>query len=194
MANHTGKRVTSLTQPGLPRWMQGDWAAEAPLTGGVRPLALDVAQAVAKADPAAEPSHSVRAAPSPVRRKPLTLLAAILLALVSSLTVAARGLAIPEAGLSVRLPPAIPEDGVEADSLGSAPTELSPEDAAELRALISEQLAAGNHTGPTPPGIAFTGATALDRERAQQCMADAIYYEAGLEPEAGKRAVAQVIL
>ncbi|MEO9467578.1 cell wall hydrolase [Parasphingorhabdus sp.] len=41
--------------------------------------------------------------------------------------------------------------------------------------------------------IAFKG-SAIDTNRAQQCLTSAIYYEAGLEPDAGQRAVAQVIL
>lgn len=40
---------------------------------------------------------------------------------------------------------------------------------------------------------AFRG-SALDNSRAQYCLAQAIYYEAGMEPDAGQRAVAQVIL
>lgn len=36
--------------------------------------------------------------------------------------------------------------------------------------------------------------TSQDRYRAQQCLTTAIYYEAALEPDAGQRAVAQVIL
>ena len=37
-------------------------------------------------------------------------------------------------------------------------------------------------------------ASALDRERATRCLADAVYYEAALEPVEGQRAVAQVVL
>lgn len=40
---------------------------------------------------------------------------------------------------------------------------------------------------------AFRG-SATDNSRAQYCLAQAIYYEAGMEPDAGQRAVAQVIL
>jgi len=43
------------------------------------------------------------------------------------------------------------------------------------------------------PQSAFRG-TATDNSRALHCLAQAIYYEAGLEPDAGQRAVAQVIL
>ncbi len=41
--------------------------------------------------------------------------------------------------------------------------------------------------------IAFR-ASATDNSRAQYCLSQAIYYEAGMEPDAGQRAVAQVIL
>ncbi|MEH6757230.1 MAG: cell wall hydrolase [Parasphingorhabdus sp.] len=37
-------------------------------------------------------------------------------------------------------------------------------------------------------------ASAVDNGRALQCLTSAIYYEAGLEPDAGQRAVAQVVL
>ncbi len=56
----------------------------------------------------------------------------------------------------------------------------------------------GNSDDPTSPAYhipqtAFRG-TATDNSRALHCLAQAIYYEAGLEPDAGQRAVAQVIL
>ncbi len=41
--------------------------------------------------------------------------------------------------------------------------------------------------------IAFRG-SAMDNSRALHCLTQAIYYEAGMEPDAGQRAVAQVIL
>ena len=46
---------------------------------------------------------------------------------------------------------------------------------------------------PAPP-FSMRAASANDRARALQCLTAAIYYEAGNEPEAGQRAVAQVIL
>ena len=42
-----------------------------------------------------------------------------------------------------------------------------------------------------PFALAGTG---LDRSRALQCLADAVYFEAASEPDAGQRAVAQVVL
>lgn len=41
--------------------------------------------------------------------------------------------------------------------------------------------------------VAFSGSL-TDNSRALQCLTQAIYYEAGMEPDAGQRAVAQVIL
>jgi hypothetical protein len=40
----------------------------------------------------------------------------------------------------------------------------------------------------------IAGGSALDRARALQCLTQAIYYEAASEPDAGQRAVAQVVL
>lgn len=49
-------------------------------------------------------------------------------------------------------------------------------------------------TGPAALPIPLIPASALDRDRALQCLTNAVYYEAGNEPEEGQRAVAQVIL
>lgn len=49
--------------------------------------------------------------------------------------------------------------------------------------------------GPVPPARPFRlAATGADIERATSCLAAAVYYEAGSENEAGKRAVAQVVI
>ncbi|WP_070155312.1 cell wall hydrolase [Sphingobium phenoxybenzoativorans] len=48
--------------------------------------------------------------------------------------------------------------------------------------------------GPTAPSVTFRGMTPVDRYRAANCLAAAIYYEAGNETEDGQRAVAQVVL
>lgn len=44
------------------------------------------------------------------------------------------------------------------------------------------------------PAAIFRGITALDNYRALNCLTNAVYYEAGNEPEDGQRAVAQVVL
>ncbi|MET0364246.1 MAG: cell wall hydrolase [Sphingobium sp.] len=48
--------------------------------------------------------------------------------------------------------------------------------------------------GPVALSMAMRGLTPMDEARALQCMTNAIYYEAGNEPEEGQRGVAQVIL
>jgi spore germination cell wall hydrolase CwlJ-like protein len=48
--------------------------------------------------------------------------------------------------------------------------------------------------GPAALSMPMQGLTFLDQARALQCMTNALYYEAGNEPEEGQRAVAQVIL
>ena len=48
--------------------------------------------------------------------------------------------------------------------------------------------------GPAAGSFIFDGRTPLDRMRSLDCLAQAIYYEARSEGEAGQRAVAQVVL
>ncbi|MBX3561380.1 MAG: cell wall hydrolase [Sphingomonas sp.] len=48
--------------------------------------------------------------------------------------------------------------------------------------------------GPVAAAFAIEGRTGLDRLRGQDCLAQAIYYEARSESEDGQRAVAQVVL
>lgn len=59
--------------------------------------------------------------------------------------------------------------------------------------LLSPSLASA---APPPGGIVlpFIMADDADRALAADCLADAIYYEAGFEPDDGQRAVAQVVL
>lgn len=52
---------------------------------------------------------------------------------------------------------------------------------------------AGSPVGPAAQALRAAG-DALDRERALTCLTQAIYYEAASEPDAGQRAVAQVVL
>ena len=64
-----------------------------------------------------------------------------------------------------------------------------PISAAQAQAMVAAE------TGIVPARhFALGPATGLDRARALQCLADAIYYEAASEPDAGQRAVAQVVL
>jgi hypothetical protein len=47
---------------------------------------------------------------------------------------------------------------------------------------------------PAAPSTPLLGLTAIDRQRAANCLAAAVYYEAGRESADGQRAVAQVVL
>jgi spore germination cell wall hydrolase CwlJ-like protein len=69
---------------------------------------------------------------------------------------------------------------------------LDPKDPAEAREINRRIPFAA---GPVEPARRFVlKASGADRERAIDCMAAAIYYEAGFEPLDGQRAVAQVVL
>ena len=70
-----------------------------------------------------------------------------------------------------------------------------------LQDLTPEQAVAANQAIPiavlpNPPAKPFQMAAASDddRARAEACLAQAVYYEAGFEPLAGEQAVAQVVL
>lgn len=73
---------------------------------------------------------------------------------------------------------------------GVAAPALVGEDAVRINAALPFSKA------PILPASSFSmlRAAASDKERAQLCMAQAIYYEAGFEPLEGRRAVAQVVL
>jgi len=66
-----------------------------------------------------------------------------------------------------------------------------PADDAEL--ALPRPSAGLLDSGPVAHALRFIG-TLTDRARAQQCLTMAIYYEAATEPDAGQRAVAQVVL
>lgn len=64
-----------------------------------------------------------------------------------------------------------------------------PIPAAAANAIVTAE------TGVVPARpFAFGKASAMDRGRALQCLTAAVYYEAASEPDAGQRAVAQVVL
>ncbi len=67
---------------------------------------------------------------------------------------------------------------------------VAPQKAAAINAAIP--MAAG--LNPAAPPFVARARTALDQLRSQDCLAQAIYYEARSEDEAGQRAVAQVVL
>lgn len=57
----------------------------------------------------------------------------------------------------------------------------------------AEETASGLGTGPVARALRVDN-SGVDRSRAVQCLTAAIYYEAASEPDAGQRAVAQVVL
>jgi hypothetical protein len=64
---------------------------------------------------------------------------------------------------------------------------------AQLAEIHGNDAAPITGTGPAARPILARG-TSLDQSRALQCLTAAIYYEAASEPDAGQRAVAQVVL
>jgi len=85
--------------------------------------------------------------------------------------------------------PVIPARKLDQDMLRLLP-DLSLQQAAAVNAGFALSDA------PNPPARPFSlkGASAQDRQRAADCMSQAIYYEAGFEPLEGAQAVAQVII
>lgn len=71
------------------------------------------------------------------------------------------------------------------------PADPGPADRQEL--ALPRPSAGLLDSGPTARPITLAG-TLADRARAQHCLTQAIYYEAAAEPDAGQRAVAQVVL
>jgi len=64
---------------------------------------------------------------------------------------------------------------------------------AQISAIHRDDSIPATGSGPAARPLAARG-TSLDRARAMQCLTTAIYYEAASEPDAGQRAVAQVVL
>ena len=61
-------------------------------------------------------------------------------------------------------------------------------------AAVADQIVAGESGIVAARPFSFGAASAVDRGRALQCLAAAIYYEAASEPDEGQQAVAQVVL
>jgi hypothetical protein len=68
-----------------------------------------------------------------------------------------------------------------------------PGPADEVESALPTTSAGLLDPGPAARALAFAGSLS-DRARAQHCLTLAIYYEAASEPDAGQRAVAQVVL
>lgn len=99
---------------------------------------------------------------------------------VLPIPVRAAAIDAPQQGLAPGQELAAPAAGVTGTvALAAAP--VSVKNAAELATAAAAPFAAG-------------AATSQDRARALECLTTAIYYEAASEPDAGQRAVAQVVL
>jgi len=78
---------------------------------------------------------------------------------------------------------------------GSAFYYLAPDDAEPAAKADWSDLAPDAHSDASPAARALRiDNSGIDRSRALQCLTAAIYYEAASEPDAGQRAVAQVVL
>ncbi|WP_245841801.1 cell wall hydrolase [Sphingomonas lenta] len=87
----------------------------------------------------------------------------------------------------------VPQQGVEPGQELAAPAAGVTGTVALAAAPVLAEAAAETSTAPAAPFV--TGvASSLDRARALECLTAAIYYEAASEPDAGQRAVAQVVL
>jgi hypothetical protein len=79
--------------------------------------------------------------------------------------------------------------------MSAAPRIAAPADAASATpGLAAAARPAATPSLARPAAYAFTGHTPLDALRARDCLAQAVYYEAGSQSEDGQRAVAQVVL
>lgn len=81
------------------------------------------------------------------------------------------------------------------------PPDLLTSDASQLRDLSPADAIASNAEIPLAKGavepanaLSLAKASSTDWSRSLECLTEAIYYEAALEPEEGQRAVAQVVL
>lgn len=79
------------------------------------------------------------------------------------------------------------------DDLPNLRSTAGPGPADEMELALPRPSAGLLDSGPAARSLRLVG-TVLDRARAQQCLTMAIYYEAASEPDAGQRAVAQVVL
>jgi hypothetical protein len=79
------------------------------------------------------------------------------------------------------------------DDLPNLRNPADPGPADEVELALPRPSAGLLDSGPAARAITLAG-TLTDRARAQRCLTLAIYYEAATEPDAGQRAVAQVVL
>jgi hypothetical protein len=79
------------------------------------------------------------------------------------------------------------------DDLPNLRNPADPGPADDVESALPRASAGLLDSGPAARALALAG-NETDRARAQQCLTLAIYYEAATEPDAGQRAVAQVVL
>ena len=88
----------------------------------------------------------------------------------------------------------VPVSSVQPPSIGLGMVPAAPAPAPAPTAPAIPAAIASPVTPIPAARLAFEGHTELDRLRSLDCLAQAIYYEAGRESEDGQRAVAQVVL
>jgi hypothetical protein len=79
------------------------------------------------------------------------------------------------------------------DDLPNLRSTADPGPADEVELALPHPSAGPFASGPAARSLALAGSLA-DRARAERCLTMAVYYEAASEPDAGQRAVAQVVL
>jgi len=79
------------------------------------------------------------------------------------------------------------------DDLPTVRDPAGPGPAATAELALPRRAAGLLDSGPAARALRFAG-TLSDRSRAEHCLTLAVYYEAASEPDAGQRAVAQVVL
>ena len=117
-------------------------------------------------------------------------LGALLLAWCAAMLLINGPRADAQAAVTIVLPPARAAALVEATS-GDAVVAVAAVGAEAKLINASMPFAAGPVAGAQPFDL---GGDSLDHRRALLCLTQAVYYEAGFEPLAGRRAVAQVVL
>ncbi|MFN3388816.1 MAG: cell wall hydrolase [Allosphingosinicella sp.] len=84
--------------------------------------------------------------------------------------------------------PLPPEALAEAEAAAPAPAPAGSE------AAVNASIPVSTAPNPRAASVVFRARSPLDQQRALQCLAEAVYYEARSESEDGQRAVAQVVL
>jgi hypothetical protein len=114
----------------------------------------------------------------------------VVTALIAALLLLSGPRADAQPAVTVQLPPARAAALIEATSGDAATAVMAVGESAKLI-----NAAMPFTSGPVASARPFDlGGDSLDHRRALLCLTQAVYYEAGFEPMAGRRAVAQVVL